>query len=215
MQRATPLAAAVLAALAAASAGGAAPASALPALSAAAPPRNVPAAVFDTGTPPDAFGIDGFDVSSAQSVAFRFFCNADGPLHAVELWLMSNANGSAPLPTVDVSLRTGSAAAPGPAAQALERWAGVPVAAAGWSPLKVTLNSSLTPALAVGDYLWVVAASSAPPGADPLWAMSDSAAFGATNAGGDSPWQPGAAGQAAAVRVLIYQAPMVEGRARR
>ena len=205
-------AAAAFAACAAASAGGAAPASAFSA--AAAPPRNVPAAVFDTGTPPDAFGIDGFDVSSAQSVAFRFFCNADGPLHAVELWLMSNANGSAPLPTVDVSLRAGSAAAPGPAAQALERWAGVPVVAAGWSPLKVTLNSSLTPALAVGDYLWVVAASSAPPGADPLWAMSNSAAFGATNAGGDSPWQPGAAGQAAAVRVLIYQAPMM-GRARR
>ena len=206
-------AAAAFAAFAAASAGGSAPA---PAFSAAAAPlRNVPAAVFDTGTPPDAFGLDGFDVSSAQSVAFRFFCNADGPLHAVELWLMSNANGSAPLPTVDVSLRAGSAAAPGPAAQALERWAGVPVAAAGWSPLKVTLNSSLTPALAVGDYLWVVAASSAPPGADPLWAMSNSAAFGATNAGGDSPWQPGAAGQAAAVRVLIYQAPMVGRRARR
>ena len=105
MRRATAFtaAAAAFAAFAAASAGGAAPASAFSA-AAAAPPRNVPAAVFDTGTPPDAFGLDGFDVSSAQSVAFRFFCNADGPLHAVELWLMSNANGSAPLPTVDVSL---------------------------------------------------------------------------------------------------------------
>ena len=39
----------------------------------AAPPPpplvNAPQAAFDTGTPPSAFGINGFDVSSAQSVA--------------------------------------------------------------------------------------------------------------------------------------------------
>ena len=186
-------------------------AAAAAALAAAAPLRNVPAAVFDTGTPPDAFGTDGFDVSSSQSVAFRFFNNADGPLHSVELWLMSNTNGSRPFPTADVSLRAGSAAAPGPAGQALERGGGVPVAAAGWAPKLVVLNSSLTPELAFGAFYWVVAESSAPGGSDPVWAQSNTAAFGATNAGGDSPWQPGAAGQAAAVRVLIYQAPMRRG----
>ena len=183
------------------------------AAAASAPLQNLPAAVFDTGTPPDAFGTDGFDVSSAQSVAFRFFNNADGPLLAVELWLMSNTNGSKPFPTVDVSLRAGSAAAPGPEAQALERWSGVAVEAAGWTPLKVTLNSTRTPELAFGGFYWVVASSAAPGGQDPLWAQSNTIAFGATNAGGDSQWQAGAAGQAAAVRVLIYQAP-IEARAR-
>ena len=169
---------------------------------------NAPAAVFDTGTPPDAFGLDGFDVSSAQSVAFRFFNNADGPLYRVELWLMSNGNGSAPLPTVDISLRAGSAQAPGTAAQALETWRGVSVTAVGWAPYLLELNSTLKKELTVGSFYWVVAESSAPGGADPVWCMSDNAAFGSSNAGGDSPWQAGASGQAAAARVLIFQAPM-------
>jgi hypothetical protein len=166
--------------------------------------RNEPAVVFDTGTPPDAFGTDGFDVSATQSVAFRFFSNAEGPLHAVELWLMSNTNGSRPWPTVDVTLRAGSAAAPGPAAQALESWEGVPVLAAGWAPQKVVLNSTKKSELSVAAYYWVVAESSSPGGADPVWAQSNFLAFSSTNGGGETEWQPGAAGQAAACRVLIY-----------
>ena len=168
-------------------------------------PSNRPWAVFDTGSPPDAFGTDGFDVSRDQSVAMRFIASAGGPLQRIELYLMSNTDGSPPQPSVEVQLVVGSAAAPS-SGKVLERFLGVPVTAVGFQPVLVQLKSMLQPNINVGDMLWVVLSSNNSAQSDGVWCMSNSLAFGATTAQ-DGTWQPGASGNAAAVSVWAASAP--------
>lgn len=168
-------------------------------------PTNRPYALFDTGTPPDAFGVDGFDVDAEQSVGQRFTASAGGPLSAIHVWLMSNSNGSAPLPTVDVALIAGGVDSPS-TAPPLETWKGVPVTAAGFAPVEVILNSTLTPDINVGDVMWVVLSSSNAALADGVWAWSNAVAWGTTTAGGA--WQAGSSGNAAAVTVYAASTPL-------
>ena len=178
----------------------------LPSSSSAAPaaPTNRPWALADTGSPPDAFGTDGFDVSIDQSVAQRFVASTSGPLSGVSVYLMSNGDGQPPLPLVSVSLVAGGMDSPAPGSP-LESW-WVPVTANGFNPTRVDLNSSSAPSVSVGDVLWVVLSSNSSSGENGVWCMSNAVAFGTTTSKGA--WQPGAAGNAAAFAVWAASAPM-------
>jgi len=169
-----------------------------------APLVNEPAVLFDTGTPPDAFGIDGFDVSSEQSVSQRFFNNVDQTLASVEVWLMSNSAGAAQ-PSVNVSLREAASASTPAGARTLESWA-VKVTAKGWTPTRVFLNSTIFPELKFGVFYFVVLESNDKPGSDGVWSQSNTIAWGSMTANGA--WQQGGAGQAAAVKVVGAAQPM-------
>eukprot|EP00697_Spironema_sp_BW2_P014498 gnl/Spiro4/4944_TR2465_c0_g1_i1.p2 gnl/Spiro4/4944_TR2465_c0_g1~~gnl/Spiro4/4944_TR2465_c0_g1_i1.p2 ORF type:complete len:199 (+),score=22.78 gnl/Spiro4/4944_TR2465_c0_g1_i1:34-597(+) len=154
---------------------------------------NRPFVVVDTGSPPDPFGIDGFDVSVDQSVAVRFVCNSAGSLKSLELWLMSNAATNA---TVTLGVASGGASTP--PAHFNETWT-VVVPPIGWNPQLFVLNSTLAPSLQVGDVWWVVATSTDPGGNDAVWAMTDSLGFMSTSSKGA--WQPGGSGGVAGLLV--------------
>jgi hypothetical protein len=169
-----------------------------------APLVNEPAVLFDTGTPPDAFGTDGFDVSREQSVSQRFFSNIDQTLASVEVWLMSNSDGSVQ-PSINVSLREAANASTPEGARTVESWV-VKVSAKGWSPTRVLLNSTNSPELKFGVFYFVVLESDAQPGSDGVWCQSNTIAWGSTTASGA--WQQGGSGQAAAVKVVGAAQPM-------
>ena len=167
-------------------------------------PTNQPQTCFDTGTPPDAFGTDGFDVSSSQAVAQRFYNNVDGPLSRLEVWFMAD---SAANPRVNISIFAGGSSAPPPAPATPLEIRSFTVPGAGFSPQLITLNSTATPELAFGSFFWVTARSAAPPGSNAAWCESNTIAWGATT-DATGAWQPGGSGNAAAVKVVLYQPPM-------
>jgi hypothetical protein len=169
---------------------------------------NRPYVLFDTGAPPDAFGIDGEDLLRTQSVGVRFVSNAEATLHSIDVWLMSNE------PTVNTSVtisfmacRNGTSATPD--GDMVERWA-LSVPPVGWAPRRFTLTSVVKPDVPVGSCWWVLGESAAVPEHDALWCLSDATAFGATT-DETGKWQPGAASSSVAVTVsgVGASAPLV------
>ena len=175
--------------------------------------KNMPQVVFDSGTPPAQGGTNGYSVNSEQKLAFRFFNNIVGALDHLELWFMTNT-GEDQQPTISVRLHEGSETLPtvnGSLQPAMESWSDVTVETAGWAPVLIWLNSSEPhPNLDHSKFYWVVATSEAPARADPVWAQSNTRAFGclANDIGsGDMKWQPGGFIQGAACKVVVANNP--------
>lgn len=163
---------------------------------------NAPQIAFDTGTPPDAFGVDGFDVSSAQFVAQRFFNNIDAPLSSIELYLFGKGSN------VTVSIFRGNETNPLSSSTPLESWTLLNVTTEAFAPQRFFLNSSLNEELEFGSFFWIVASSTDDPQTCASWAMSNTVAYGALTDGQDGNWQPGGSANAAAVKVTVAALPM-------
>jgi hypothetical protein len=163
---------------------------------------NAPQVAFDTGTPPDAFGVDGFDISSAQFVAQRFFNNIDAPLQSIDIYFFGSGNNN----TVTVSISTGNETSPSSLAP-LESWT-ISVNTDAFAPKRFFLNSSLNPELGFGTFFWIVSSSTDDPTACASWAMSNTIAYGAMTDGKNETWQPGGSANAAAVKVTVAALPM-------
>jgi hypothetical protein len=160
---------------------------------------NRPYVLFDTGAPPDAFGIDGEDILSTQSVGLRFVSNAEATLHSIDVWLMSNEPTANRSVTISIgACRNGTTTSTPDGAQIVEKW-GLSVPPVGWAPRQFTLMSVVKPDVPVGSCWWVWAESAAQPEHDALWCLSDAIAFGTTTDGGV--WQPGATSSSVAVTV--------------
>lgn len=109
------------------------------------------------------FGLIGFDVSQDQRAACRFTPGAEYTLDRVSIWFMNNGEGR---PSVTVSLQAEVNGVPG--GVALESWT-FPIQAVGWNPVFERMDSTAHTALHTGTNYWIVAESSAPGGADPVW----------------------------------------------
>eukprot|EP01047_Picozoa_sp_COSAG01_P038573 COSAG01_NODE_3136_length_6529_cov_6.221617_5_plen_213_part_00 len=179
--------------------------------------KNRPQAAFDAGTPPATGGINGYDISEAQSMSFRFFNNIAGTLDHLELWFMSNVGGSTSAhiepPTVDVTLGLGDETVPYVDREdwrALETWKGIRITAAGWEPYKVVLNATAheRPILDHSQFVWVIVESKAPATGvtEPVWSMSDTVAFGSARRGAPgavNKWEQGGFQQAGALKIVL------------
>ena len=175
--------------------------------------KNMPQVVFDSGTPPAQGGTNGYDVNKDQMVAWRFFNNIVGALDHLELWFMTNT-GVGEQPTINVALHEGSEKLPtvnGTLQPAMESWSDVIVNTVGWAPVLIELNSTEPhPNLDHSKFYWIVATSEAVAQADPVWAQSNTRAFGsiANNiGGGDMKWQAGGFTQGAACKVVVANNP--------
>ncbi len=175
--------------------------------------KNMPQVVFDSGTPPAQGGTNGYSVNEEQKLAWRFFNNIVGALDHIELWFMTNTQEGEE-PYIHVALHEGSEELPtvsGNLQPAIESWTDVLVNTAGWAPVLIRLNSSEPhPNLDHSKFYWVVATSEAPARADPVWAQSNTRAFGslANSIGsGGMKWQPGSFIQGAACKVVVANNP--------
>jgi len=183
--------------------------------------ENRPFAVFDSGSPPDAFGLDGFDINSEQSVAVRFYNNVDGLFNSLQLWFMSNyglgqnnhnaddAPNDDDYPTVDINIVKGNNTAPTytpnsnlatNADNVIESFLLVSIPVSGWNPLLITLNSTARPELISNEYYWIVIESKAQPMIDPLWSISNTNSYSTTTQNGV--WQTGAFSMSVAATVI-------------
>lgn len=151
--------------------------------------------LVNTGTPGGFFGFYGLDLYPVQSVALAFVPSQDYNLDSLSLWLMSNA--STPGATLSVSIQTnfGGGAVPGrPSGTALESWA-TATQSAGFNPLLQTVSSQLRPVLSANTAYWIVAESTEPGGANPVWVTTtgENGAFtiGVLNLQAGPNWQVG------------------------
>jgi hypothetical protein len=160
---------------------------------------NAPQIAFDTGTPPDAFGVDGFDISSSQFVAQRFFNNIDAPLLSIDVFFFGSRNN------ITISLCKGNESIP-LFENPLETWS-LFVNTDAFSPIRYTMNSTNTPELEFGNFFWIIASSTDDPQQCASWAMSNTISFSSmTDSTGQ--WQIGCSSNAAAVRVTLAVLPM-------
>jgi hypothetical protein len=152
--------------------------------------------LVNTGEPGGFFGFYGFDLYPVQSVALAFVPGQDHSLDAISLWLMSNASN--PGATLSVSLQTnfGGGAVPNrPSGQALESWS-TATQSVGFNPVLQTVDSLLRPVLSANTAYWIVAESTEPGGANPVWVATNGAngpfTVGVLNTLAGPDWQIGA-----------------------
>jgi len=178
-------------------------------------PVNQDYTFFDTGTPPDPFGLDGFDVFQGQSVAVRFYSNIGGVFSSLRVWMMNNG-GSLPYPTVNIALLAGNQTAPptpppykADQSGVVELFSNVEVPTLGWDPVEVNVTTALFPLLDADKYYWVVMdALTSGPGADPIWLIPNTNAY-TTTTGGDGNWQAGAFSMTVSIKVVGFTPPMM------
>ncbi|USN98609.1 MAG: hypothetical protein H6810_10615 [Phycisphaeraceae bacterium] len=151
-----------------------------------------------TGPFGGAFGLWGADVFSGQTVAQRFAPTADYRLDLARLWFMSNDFAGSVDEHVTVTIQTDATLPGGPDASvpsgvALDA-AEFTVSAVGWDPVQEAVTFAGRPWLFAGERYWIVCASDADGGLDPVWSFaSEGLGFNAFRLGAD-PWQPGGAG---------------------
>lgn len=153
------------------------------------------------------FGLWGADVFVGQTVGQRFTPTADYRLDEVRLWLMSNDFAGTVDEFVIVTIQT-DAGGPGesyPSGVVLDKTT-FEASAVGWDPVEESIAFDSV-WLYAGTRYWVVCASDAIGGEDPVWNF---AAFGlGFNAFrlGNDPWQPGGSGAELTMTVLATPAP--------
>jgi hypothetical protein len=162
--------------------------------------------IFQTNDPFGGFlGLNGFDVSDAQSVAARFIPATDYTLDQIQIWFMSNNfEGNIPQ-AVTVTLRTDTDPegefVSVPSEEILETWT-LNLDVHSWDPILQDFNSQTHPALHAGARYWIVAESPVAAGQSPVWCWSSSGnEFTATNMGS---WQ---SGSGAAIGVVVNGTP--------
>src|SRR5690348_7894155 len=74
--------------------------------------ENTPFVMFDTGSPPSPFGLDGFDIFESQSIAMKFVANIDAKLSSIGVWMMSNGADKNNTQILTVSLIEGNTTHP-------------------------------------------------------------------------------------------------------
>jgi len=162
--------------------------------------------LFETNNPFGGFlGVNGFTVSSAQTVAGRFSPSASADLTSIGIWLMSDDWEGTTTQTVTVTLRTDvfvrlndeGEAITEPGETILESWT-TDLTVVGWNPEIVTFDSGTHTALTAGVNYWVVVESPLQGGMSPVWAWaSEGNEFTARREGADASWQSGSGAAAA------------------
>lgn len=135
------------------------------------------AVVFTTNGPFGGFfGLWGADLNPQQKAAERFVPAAGHTLDDVRLWLMNNSGSMYGTVTVRLELdatEVGMGGVSRPSGIALEEWS-FPIQTLGWNPVQHVAASGSNPVLRAGRKYWIVAASSAPNGQNPVWNFASS-----------------------------------------
>jgi hypothetical protein len=158
-----------------------------------AAPQVRTVALVDLPGPGGVFGINGPDIFRGQSWAQRFSVPADGDyrLARVGLFLMNNSDTEHRW--LDVSVQTDGTDEGGadslPSGRAIARWSDR-VAVLGWNPAQQFFEVTRSVRLRAGHDYWVVAASRAQGGADPVWLFAKSGSEVASQNTGTG-WTPG------------------------
>ncbi len=144
--------------------------------------------IFETPGPGGWLGINGFDVSTQQTVAARFSVRNDANLDRAGIWLMNNDEFGQPW--VTVTLRTDGVDGEGdsvPGGTILETWQ-IQLPMLGWNPELVMFESVARPLMTPGHY-WFVAESEAAPLVNPVWCISSEGNEYTATANPFSGWQ--------------------------
>jgi hypothetical protein len=177
----------------------------VPALADGLPPGSV--AIVDTKGPGGPLGLNGFDVSRGQRVAERFTVPADlGDVNFLRgsVWLMNNAVDQRA--RLLVSLQTDRLDEGGSASQPsgveVARWH-MHVKTDGWVPVEQFFGTLEPPLLKAGRNYWIVLASRANGGEDPVWTFARHGTLWTTTTGADGRWQAAGPGGAITLRVDV------------
>lgn len=153
------------------------------------------------------FGLWGADVFVGQTVGQRFTPDADYRLDEVRLWFMSNDFEGVVDEFVTVTIQT-DAGGPDesyPSGVVLDETT-FEVTAIGWDPVEESASFDGV-VLRAGQHYWVVCASDALGGEDPVWNFaSEGLGFNAFKLGSD-PWQPGGSGAELTMGIDATPAP--------
>jgi hypothetical protein len=170
------------------------------------PPGSI--AIVDTAGPGGPLGVNGFDVFREQRVAERFTVPADGDMNFLRtsLWLMNNSGTDRA--QIVVSLQTDALDEGGaetkPSGIDLEHWV-TRVHTWGWSPVEQFFVTQTAPLLKAGRKYWIVVASNADGGDDPVWAFARKGTLWSTTTSGGH-WQ--AAGEGGAITLRVDALPV-------
>ncbi len=177
---------------------------ALPLLFAAAASAAV---IFQTNGPFGGFfGLWGADLSPQQQVAARFVPAADRTFDDARLWLMNNSSSLQGAVTVRLELDAtdlGLGGSSRPSGIALESW-NYNIQTLGWVPVEHTTSSATHPILRAGRKYWIVAASTAPGGNNPVWNFASSGNSYTATTQSNGSW---AAGNGAALTLAVHGTP--------
>lgn len=135
------------------------------------------AVVFSTNGPFGGFfGLWGADLNPQQKAAARFVPAADHTFDDARLWLMNNSGstyGQIELRLELDATEVGLGGVSRPSGIALESWS-FPIQTLGWTPVQHVAASGSNPVLRAGRKYWIVAASQAPSGSNPVWNFASS-----------------------------------------